>query len=218
MYDDLKAPFDFAILKSDTELQQETEIFDAEFSPYYKREPKKTEEGLNRFDQLFAKKIIDSGYDSTFIEVIENQDNYKQFGRTVLTNLYKKGVIDLVPEHQNRGNLFKVRVTYKNTVETPAQNFYNNRKATEFIIDTLPQSGLAMPGFLTGPLQESLIPKKRQNHAFARYGTTGRRDCVQRQHHHRRNQPATTFTQKCLRAKHHQKKKVRFGCCLVTSY
>ncbi len=158
MYDDLKAPFDFAILKSDTEIRQETEIFDAEFSPYYQREPKKTEEGLNRFDQLFAKKIIDLGNDSTYIEVINNQENYKEFGRAVLTNLYEKGVIALIPEHQNRGNLFKVRVTYKNTVETPAQNFYNNRKATEFIIDTLPQSGLGMPGFLTGPLQESLIP------------------------------------------------------------
>jgi len=178
MYDDLKAPFDFAILKSDTEIKQETEIFDAEFSPYYKREPKKTEEGLNRFDQLFAKKIIESGDDSTFIEVIENQDNYKQFGRAVLANLYKKGVIDLVPEHQNRGNLFKVRVTYKNTVETPAQNFYNNRKATEFIIDTLPESGLAVPC-----------------------------DCIQRQHHHRRNQSTNSLTQKCLRTKYYQRKK-----------
>jgi len=158
MYDDLKAPFDFAILKSDTEIKQETEIFNAEFSPYYKREPKKTEEGLNRFDQLFTKKIIESRNDSTFIEVVENQDNYKQFGRTVLNILYQKGIIDLIPDHRNRGNLFKVRVTYKNTVETPAQNFYNNRKATEFIIDTLPQSGLVMPGFLTEPLQESLIP------------------------------------------------------------
>jgi len=156
VYDDLKAPFDFAILKSEAEIRQETEAFNAEFNPYYKRVPEKTEESLNKFDQLLAKKIIDSSNDSTLIEVIENQDTYKQFGRSVLSTLYKKGVIELDSDHRNRGNLFKIRVTYKNTVESLARNFYDNRKATEFIIDTLPQSGLKMPGFLTEPLQESL--------------------------------------------------------------
>jgi len=157
-YGDLKAPFDFPILKSKAEIDRETENFDATFSPYYRRMPQKTAEGLSRFEQLFAKKIIDFSEDSSYIEVIENQGNYEQFGLSVLRSLYRKGVINLMPEHQNRGNLFKVRVTHNNTVESPAKNFYDNRKATEFIIDTLPESGLKMPGFLTGPLQESLIP------------------------------------------------------------
>ncbi len=158
MYDDLKAPFDFSILKSEAEIGEETKIFDAEFSPYYNRVPENTADGLSRFDKLFAQKIIKVADDSSYTEVIENQKRYRQFGKNILQGLYRRGMIKLFSEHRDRGNLFKIRVTHRNTVEVPVQNFYDSRTATEFIIDTLPKSGLKMPAFLTGPLQESLVP------------------------------------------------------------
>ncbi len=157
-YEDLKAPFDFPILKSDADKQKDIDAFDAGFSPYYKRLPEKSIEVSNNFEALLNNKFSALENDSEQEDFLKNTEQYYEFGRAVLKSIYNKGLIQLDTAHANKGRDLKVRVIHKNTIEKFAGSFLDSRTATAFIIDTLYDSSLDKANFLTNPLQESLQP------------------------------------------------------------
>jgi len=116
-YDDLKAPFDFPILKSEADKQKDLDIFDAGFSPYYKRLPEKAIEVTNNFETSLDNKFSALENDPEQEEFLKNTEQYYEFGRAVIKSIYDRGLIELDSAHADKDRDFKVRATHKNTIK-----------------------------------------------------------------------------------------------------
>ncbi|GGG93700.1 HDIG domain-containing protein [Parapedobacter pyrenivorans] len=91
MHEDLISPYNFAVLKTQAELDKDRENVLKSVYPIYNRNLQVSEQQLTRFDTDFPEKWQASGLDT----LNENATTYQQFGEQVLTDIYKRGVIAL---------------------------------------------------------------------------------------------------------------------------
>lgn len=157
-YDDLVAPFDFAILKPSAEVLKEKEEITAEFSPYYVWKFNMLEIQKAAFEKDFETQLQIVERDSNFLDVLDNPSLYKNYSRRFLENFYSKGVIELHPDHQSKGNNFVINIIKGNTTEKQTlQNLVDIRVTRKQLNDTLPGSRLKNPEFLLPILENRLI-------------------------------------------------------------
>ena len=69
-YEDLVAPFDFAIRKSEKELEAEVSSASQDFAPYYEMDLGKSIEKRQRFDQLFEQQLGVAREEGQYSDVI----------------------------------------------------------------------------------------------------------------------------------------------------
>jgi len=114
-YEDLIAPFDFAVYKTSEVIRSEKEEIENSFSPIYELDPQVEKEQLQVFEKAFEQHFIQAEQDSQFLDLITRKGEYLKFGTSFLEESFQHGIIVLQEEHANKGNSFVVNVIQGNT-------------------------------------------------------------------------------------------------------
>ncbi len=135
-HDDLIAPFDFAILKPQSELQSERKKALSEAYLFFRVDYNKVEysksEFLARLDREAPKQI------ST-----QEKELLIKTAFSLLDTVYKRGIIEMIPDLEKKSTDFKIAVVENNLAKiVPVNSLFSISKANEFILLHLP----AYPG------------------------------------------------------------------------
>ncbi len=163
-YDDLVAPFDFAIRKPEEAIQSEIKALEEAFSPYYQLDRSTLESQETAFQEAFRQQLDSVKQGAQFEDVVQRPAAYRNFGRNYLDWVYDRGVIDLLPEHRTEGEDFQINLVEGNTTrEVPAARFLTVEGARQRLSDTLFSSRLPEPEFLYPLLEEHIQPSITYN-------------------------------------------------------
>jgi len=158
-YDDLTAPFDFAIKKTEAEIQAASAEIEREFSPFYQLNPRVAKTQKKEFQKTFDQQLESVRTDPQFNDVLRHRDRYLRYGNRFLDKIYNRGIIQLATEHQDRGKDFVINVVKGNTIQKRTlQSVWDVEKAKEMLSDSLPHSRLYVPEFLLYTLPETIVP------------------------------------------------------------
>lgn len=158
-YEDLYAPFDFPIQKSDSEIQAETSQLEDDVAPCYVLDPQVARQQKAVFEEAFLQQIKTYQGDPQFADVARNFRKYLDYGNNLLDKLYSQGIIDLREEHAAEGGNLVINVIRGNTTQRQtAQSLLTQEKAQAIITDSLPYSRLAVAEFLLPFLPDAVIP------------------------------------------------------------
>lgn len=157
-YEDLVAPFDFAIKKPDRILKAETDSLLSDFSPFYRMDDSVGVRSLRKFEERFDQQLqnLESGQ---FNDVRRNPQQYRNFGTQYLYKNYQRGVVELDPSHQRADKNFVIHLLKGNTSEEKTlSGLFTTHKINQIISDTLQSSGLPDADFLYAVLAECVEP------------------------------------------------------------
>jgi len=158
-YEDLVAPFDFAIQKTEAELNAETKQIKADFSPYYELNPDILKQQKKFFADEFQQQLELIKSDNQFREVMGRPERYSNYGNGFLERIYQQGIIKLASEHQGRGQDFVINVVEGNTTQQQTlEYFFSVESAKVLMTDSLPYSNLQEPDFLYPLLESAIAP------------------------------------------------------------
>lgn len=156
-YEDLIAPFDFAIQKTEGEIIEETRLTKNDFSPYYELNANILRNQKKFFEDEFQKQLALIKVDNQFLDVQARPNRYLNYGNQFLDRIYQQGIIQITPEHQSKGSDFVINLVVGNTTQQQTlEYFYTIESAKALITDSLPYSNLQEPDFLY-PLIESAL-------------------------------------------------------------
>jgi putative nucleotidyltransferase with HDIG domain len=157
-YEDLRAPFDFAILKPDQEIEAERARIKESFSPYYEQLPSVTDMQISGFEDRFTAQLEEIN-EEQFPDVTRNPDKYRTYGKNLLQDLYKAGIAELDKAHKDKPADFVVNVLRGNTTHPQTlENLTTVPEAEASLAESLPYSKLAESDFLYGLLEASIAP------------------------------------------------------------
>ncbi|NUN99846.1 MAG: HDIG domain-containing protein [Saprospiraceae bacterium] len=158
-YDDLIAPFDFAVQKSQEELAADVQNIETGFSPYYLMVSGVAKDKKRRFTEEFAAQLNMTRNDRTFRDVLQIPNVYADYGSQMLDRIYQRGIIQLAPEHKDKGKEFVINIVRGNTTQQQTvENILTPQTAKELLTDSLPYSRLKEPEFLYPLLENALAP------------------------------------------------------------
>ncbi len=156
-YNDLIAPFDFAIRKPAAEIEAEKAEILSDFSPYYEVQFEVEKATKDAFSTEFRQQMEQDGVANQFPDVARNPRKYLNYGTQFLDRLFKDGIIKVAQEHQNKGRDFVIVVQRGNLQKQQTiNNLMDVDAARDRISDSLPYSQLREPEFLL-PLLENVI-------------------------------------------------------------
>lgn len=156
-YEELIAPFEFPIKKSEAEMAADIAEREKSFSPYYEMNLDILKQQRLGLEASFKAQLDAERGSSPFQEVFEQTDRYLRFGKNFLDKIYENGIIELSSEHKSKGKDFVINVIKGNVTQKEAVgNLLTVQKAQELLSDSLPYSPLKEPEFLL-PILEKLI-------------------------------------------------------------
>jgi len=126
-HEDLIAPFDFAILKPQSELQKERKSALAEAYLFFRVDNDKLEyaksDFLARLDREAPKMAT------------PEKELIVKTGFALLDSVYKRGIIEMIPELEKKNTDFKIAVLNDNVATIiPISNLFSISKANEYIL------------------------------------------------------------------------------------
>jgi putative nucleotidyltransferase with HDIG domain len=166
-YEDLEAPFDFAINKTDEEIQADLEALDKDFAPYYNLDTSVITNKKRQFQSAFEEQLQTVSQDTQFPDVKRRPQRYLNYGYSFLDKIYEEGIITLSDQHADKGKDFVINVlsgnkTHKQTLE----NFMSVDQAKSVLSDELPYSELPEPDFLLPILDDIISPSLQYDSAL----------------------------------------------------
>ncbi len=144
-YETLYSPVDFSIIKSSEELELEQEEARNMISPYYDYDAKIGNQAINEFKEDFKVRYNELINDSSKLMLwdsitIANFDSsrYQKIAVGIMDSIYKRGIIKLDEEHQTAESDFTINLKKTQlAILQPLDNFFNEMKAYQFIVDEL---------------------------------------------------------------------------------
>ncbi len=165
-YDDLTAPLDFPILKSETEIEREIDEIEKNFIPYFTILDDVEREVKFNFEEIFNQQISTKSNLQDFPDLLANPQLYYNFGIRYLNDIYKLGIIDYDSLSLKRP--FSLYLMQGNTLQQRvSEEFLNYRDAKIQLFDLLPESKLKNPDFLYPILNQIIIPSIVYNQQFS---------------------------------------------------
>lgn len=157
---DLIAPFDFAILKSDEELKQETEDLLNSLKTYYKYDQelyqKQQEALLLDFNEKWARKYSDKASNA------ERKQKHLLLSQSIFDTVMNRGIIEVLPEAKNLSDDFTVLVIRDNVVEEmKMKDMLTINSAVQLIRQMLSQQKKVDENFVISVLENSLVQNVR---------------------------------------------------------
>jgi putative nucleotidyltransferase with HDIG domain len=148
-YDDLIAPFDFAIERTEKEIQAAINQVEKDFSPYYVMDLSVAKREKSRFITAFDLQKSEVSEGSQFVDVLNNPAAYKEFGLSLLDRIFSEGIIAAQHPYQEREpnfviNIIKGNAAYRKTL----QNINDQQAALDLLGDSLPYAPLKEPEFI----------------------------------------------------------------------
>jgi putative nucleotidyltransferase with HDIG domain len=132
-HDDLIAPFDFAVLKQQSELKKERTLALSEAYLYFKVDPSRVENAKSDF----LARLDRAGHLST-----EVKENLIKAGFAILDSIYSRGIIEMIPQLEKKNPDFKIAVLYGNVAKImPVSSLFTISKANEYILRSLASVG-----------------------------------------------------------------------------
>jgi cyclic-di-AMP phosphodiesterase PgpH len=133
-HDDLIAPFDFAILKQQSELQRERKTALAEAYLFFRVDNDKKEyaksDFLARLDREWPTQ-----------KSIKEKELIINTGFALLDSIYKRGIIEMIPELEKKNPDFRIAVLEDNVAKiVPVNSLFTISKANEYILLNLPNA------------------------------------------------------------------------------
>lgn len=156
-YDDLYAPFDFAILKTAEELRKDQEALDANFTPYFSENAQVAKQAKSDFETSFNQLKEEALDGDLFKDVKRKPEDYLRYGQQFLDKIYDRGVIEMDSMLEQKGNDFVLNIVRGNTTYLQTLgNLYTVATAKSLLSDSLPYSPLREPEFLFPILQQNV--------------------------------------------------------------
>jgi cyclic-di-AMP phosphodiesterase PgpH len=157
LYDDLFANFDFAIKKTQAEVNEDKAAIDNEFSPYYEIDLDIVKEKKKLFTKSFDEQLKRNK--NQYADVAKNADAYLSYGNYVLDRLFGKGILKQDTFLSKKNNEFVINILRGNVTEKQTlQNLMTLNKTKDWLSDSLPYSRLKEPEFLLFLLEPLLEP------------------------------------------------------------
>jgi len=158
-YGDLRAPFDFAVLKPEEEVEKEKQKIRKSFSPYYELLPEISEQQQQSFEEQFKDQLEDARGEGQFEDVMRQPERYVDFGRQLLGNIFKRGIVRLAEAHRGKSSDFVINIVRGNTTQPRTLgNLLDQEGARALLSDSLPYSQLSEPEFLYPMLEQAIVP------------------------------------------------------------
>ncbi len=172
-YEDLYAPFDIPIKKSEAEVRAERQSRDADFSPYYEVNQNALAEQEAAFEKAFNEELATAQAGTIFVDVVKKPNAYITQGKKLLQQIYEKGVVQLAPDHSDKGPEFVLNIVRGSTTFTQTLGNLQDLEAAKDILGNPSAYGsLAEPEFLF-PILETVL---RANITFSKDLTKRFRD------------------------------------------
>lgn len=162
LYDDLVANFDFAIKKTQEEINQDKAIIEQEFSPYYEIDLEVIKDKKKAFVKSFEEQLKRNRLQ--YGDVSKNPETYQSYGNYVIEKLFNKGILQQDTFIKKRDKEFVINILRGNVTERQTlQNILTSEKAKEWLGDSLPYSRLKEPEFLLFLIEPLLTPNLTYN-------------------------------------------------------
>lgn len=130
MHEDLISPYNFAVLKTQAELEKDRENVLKSVYPIYDNHTQVGEQQLSLFETDLPEKWQTGGLDT----LGENQNTYAQFGKQLLNDIYKKGVIALNNKFQGGGTHYNFTLlTDKVAEQMNTASLFTRESAIEYV-------------------------------------------------------------------------------------
>ncbi len=158
-YEDLYAPFEFAILKPEDQISKEIEALKSEFSPFYEMDLNTVRDEKKYFRESFNQQVEAARSDELYENVLGQPDRYLNYGYEIIDFIYNNGVIQLDEQHAAKEEQFVINLRKGNTTQQRTlQSFLKKDKIERIITDSLFNSGLKEAEFLIPLLKENFKP------------------------------------------------------------
>jgi len=178
-YDNLIAPFDIGILKTEQQLREEEAWLLEGFSPYYRFDPEVAVRQKQAFIDSFNQKFPAANTRSKELDSL----NDLQLGLGILDTIFSTGVISLIDEHKSFPPSKEINLLMQdNSADKKLlENLYSIKRAFEFAKDSLKSAKREVLGFLLPLIEQSLAynlfyddvtTKKFQDELFENISTT----------------------------------------------
>ncbi|MFK7950632.1 MAG: HD family phosphohydrolase [Saprospiraceae bacterium] len=139
---DINATFDFAILKAQEEIDRELDSLKSTLVPCYEKNATIPTQKLKTLTKRFNEKLKSVSTDETYEDVTINAQNYLNTCKTILKNIYNKGIIETntgfgnnTPDNEILIADGKKRIRYLmsdfETIKTAEQAFTNQLLSSE---------------------------------------------------------------------------------------
>lgn len=158
-YDDLEAPFDFAVQKSAAEINTEREELERGFPPCYELDQRIAKSQQALFEREFANQLEQVKDQGDFPDVSRHSQKYLKYGSALLRRLFDRGIVRLDAGHAAKGEDFVVQVINGHVAERRTiGNLMPVDAAKALLSDSLPYSRLQEPDFLYPLLEGAIQP------------------------------------------------------------
>lgn len=155
LYDDLIAPFSFAILKSEDQLKAEREALVEAFSPFFSRQPNIDEVILDRFNDNFNE-AWNEKYQNQAKQLLKERT--RDAGINILLHLYDRGIVYLNEDFFDKDDDFKIHVIESNIARSKTLGeLYTIQQAFIYVITALNHLADDVDADLLKPLLESAL-------------------------------------------------------------
>ncbi|MEL6867640.1 MAG: HDIG domain-containing metalloprotein [Bacteroidota bacterium] len=156
-YEDLIAPFDFDVYKTDAELADAVRTTEQNLSPYYQFDLLLIRQQKQAFQERFNEELLSARNEGQYVDVLQKPDRYRQFGNGLIDHIYEQGIIQLQDTHRNKGATFTIQIQKGLSTKSQAIGELLDEQAVKnYITDSLFNSGLQEAEFLL-PIIEPLI-------------------------------------------------------------
>lgn len=168
-YEELVAPFDFPIKKSDAELEAERVALLANFPPYYELDYDINRKVTQQFGAEFEQQLRQNETKEQFPDVAKRPEDYREFGSKLLHRLFEEGIVQLRPEEREKSDDFVINIIKGSfTQQQTLEQLMKPEDASNFLGDTLPYSRLSEPEFLFPILENMIRPNVYYNDTITR--------------------------------------------------
>jgi cyclic-di-AMP phosphodiesterase PgpH len=135
LYDDLIAPFSFAILKSNDQLQDERKAIEESFAPFFSLSPSVGNIIMDDFESSFEEAWEEKHGESNNLALKQQS---KDVGLRILSDLYNTGIIFLEEELRKESSDFRIMLLEDNVARSKTlDHFFNIQDAFIFAITEL---------------------------------------------------------------------------------
>lgn len=157
-YDDLTAPFDYPILKTESELEAEKKLIKEENIPFYNFDDKVVDIQLARYDSLF--RLLNNDFDMAhYSDFSSNQTKYRVFGGKLLRELFTNGIIESRALYELEESKALINLVRGDEISLVAfNNFLTLDQARIFVDSQFESSKLEDIVLLSGILNKLLVP------------------------------------------------------------
>ncbi|MBE0638008.1 MAG: HDIG domain-containing protein [Bacteroidales bacterium] len=152
-HQDFIAPFDFAILKPDEEIEKEKQDIRSNIEIYFNFDLEANESKRKAFAEQFEKSWFNKYNDGQAKENLKRRT--LDYGLNALSKIHTKGVIQSIPELDNKPVDFPITLIIQNTAEkVKLSDFYTIQSAYEAMMKNLNQSEFIDKELLKNLLEE----------------------------------------------------------------